>query len=177
MTHVELADLRRFVELLGERLRGDWTLVGGCVPPLLGCSARPTQDIDVVGPPDADQSQTLELLRIAVELGLPAEAINQAAAVHLYAVPGWRDRLRLLRRGSSAAVFLPSTELFVELKAARLTAADLDDCVAVLRAARQGGETVEVGALSAVVASELAACAEPARADRLRRLLHAVEHV
>ena len=53
--------LRRFLDLAGERLRGNWVVIGGCVLPLRGVEHRTTLDIDIAGPDSAGMKDTLVL--------------------------------------------------------------------------------------------------------------------
>lgn len=143
MNGVHGRTLRRFVELAADRLRGDWVLMGGGVLPLLGVEHRVTVDIDVAGPGDAAMDQTLVLMGIAEELGLPVEAINQAGAFFLRRVRGWERLLVEVHRGRNARILRPDATLFVLLKVDRMTESDLADCVEMLRLARGGGERVD----------------------------------
>ena len=79
MKPLNTARLRAFLQLAGNRLKGEWLLVGGAVLPLLGVNHRTTLDINLVNLHDADGRQTLAMMRVADELGLPVETINQAA--------------------------------------------------------------------------------------------------
>ena len=71
--------MKKFLKLAGARLSGDWVLLGGTLLPALGVDHRVTIDIDLAHK-DQDGSQTLELMQIAEDLGLPVETINQAGA-------------------------------------------------------------------------------------------------
>ena len=66
MNVVDGSLLQRFLSLAGERLRGDWVVIGGCVLPLRGVEQRTTLDIDIAGPDTAGMSDTLLLFGIAV---------------------------------------------------------------------------------------------------------------
>lgn len=143
MSAVDQGVAERFVRLAGERLRGDWVVLGGAVLPLLGIAQRVTLDIDVAPPDDAGQDQMNELLRIALELGLPAEAVNPAGAFFLREFPDWRRDLVVHHRGPGATLLVPNATLFVLSKIGRLSATDLEDCLAMLRAAGERGEDVD----------------------------------
>jgi len=132
--------LRKFVELAGERLRGDWVVMGGSVLPLLGVEHRVTVDIDVAGPSDAGMDQTLALMGIAEEIGLPVEAVNQAGAYFLRAIRGWENHLVEVHRGKGARILRPDATLYLLLKLGRMTESDLSDCVEMLRIARRGDD-------------------------------------
>lgn len=167
--------LHRFVELAGERLDGDWVILGGAVVPLLGGRYRVTLDIDVAGPDDAGAAATNELLRIALDLGLPVEAVNQSAAFFLRAVPDWRDRLHVLHVGSLARVLVPDVALFVQLKLGRLSQSDLEDCVARIALARSAGDDFDDERLLALISAQRDGCTDPGRLTRLDALQTAVD--
>jgi uncharacterized nucleotidyltransferase DUF6036 len=135
--------LQRFLSLAGERLRGDWVVIGGCVLPLRGVEHRATLDIDIAGPDTAGMSETLLLFGIAEELGLPVEAINQAGALFLRRVPDWESMLIEVHRGSTATIRVPDATLFLLLKLGRLSEVDLEDCLAMLKLVRDRGESFD----------------------------------
>lgn len=172
MKAIDAALLERFLRLAGDRLRGRWVLLGGTLLPALGIEYRVTSDIDLVGIDLPDQSQTLELMKIAEELGLPIEAINQAAAFFLEKHQPYDSHLRLLRKGSSAEIYRPDPYLFVSLKAGRLTETDLEDCLALLaqEGAPRGRELATL--TRRLEAEEKLATTE--RRSRLKRLVAAL---
>lgn len=167
--------MRRFVALAGDRLGGDWVVMGGTVLPLLGVEHRVTVDIDVAGPDEAGMEQTLILLGIAEELGLPVEAVNPAGAFFLRRVRGWKSHLVEIHRGRRARILVPDATLFVLLKLGRLTEADLSDCLAMLELARTRGERVDRVRLRRTIGRGLAAAETPEKEGRLRRLLEALD--
>jgi hypothetical protein len=166
--------LSRFLELAGERLAGDWVVIGGTVLSLLGGGQRVTVDIDVAGPEDAGMAETLVLFGIAEELGLPPEAINQAAAFFLHRVPGWREHLVPVHTGPRARILVPDATLFVLLKLGRLTEADLADCLAMLALAGRRGWPVDGEGLRQAVLGAMGEDASPGRTERLRTLFAAL---
>lgn len=121
--------IERFVRRAADLLSGDWVIIGGTVLPLLGRDYRVTQDIDCVSCDDAPQSETLKLMEIAEELGLPVEAINQAGAYFLKKVPHFEKRLVEVATGKKGRILRPDLGLFLELKIARLSESDLQDCL------------------------------------------------
>jgi hypothetical protein len=121
------------VELAGDRLEGRWVLLGGTLLPWLGVEYRVTTDIDLADLGKADQAQSLELMKIAEELGLPVESINQAAAYFLMKLRPFDDHLLPLHRGKRAEILRPDLFLFLMLKIGRLSATDLTDCLELLR--------------------------------------------
>ncbi len=138
--------LLKFIQKAEQRLQGDWVIIGGAVLPLLGVSQRATVDIDIAGPPESPQSETLVLMEIADELGLPVEAINQAGAFFLRRIKGWEKMLVPLRSVNpeqTAVFFRPQVTLFVLLKMGRLSETDLQDCLVFMEFARRNDEHLD----------------------------------
>jgi hypothetical protein len=160
--------LERFLDLAVDRLDGDWVIIGGRVLPLVDIQHRVTLDIDVVGP--EWNQQTLELLQIAVAIGLAPEAVNQAAAFFLHRIPGWGHHLIPVRKGLRATFHRPDSTLYVLLKLARLTATDLQDCMQYLQWAGDRNETIEADVLRQAVDRELGAGPGPEKRERLEAL-------
>lgn len=133
-----------------------------------------TPAIDVAGPDEAGVAATNELLRIARDLGLPVEAVNQSAAFFLHAIPDWRNRLHVLLVGSSARVLVPDVALFVELKLGRLSPSDLEDGLERIALARSRDDDVDDQRLLALISAQRDGRFNPdrlARLDVLRRVL------
>jgi len=166
--------LRRFLELAGERLRGAWVVIGGCVLLIRGIEHRVTVDIDISGPDSAGMDQTLALLGIAEDLGLPVEAINQAGALFLRRIPDWDRNLIEVHRGSQAALHVPDATLFLLLKLARLSESDLGDCTALLRLARKHREAFDAERVGRAIRQALQTEIAPGRRQRLDSLLGTV---
>ena len=175
MTGLTAATLWRFVELAGERLTGDWVVIGGCVLPLLGIEHRVTVDIDVAGPDEADMHQSLVLMEIAEELGLGAEAVNQAGAHFLRLVPDWREHLVEIHRGAGATLHLPDATLFLLLKLRRLSESDLDDCRAMLERVRERREPFDPARIRAATRAHLRGSVPRGRRARLETVLGMLE--
>lgn len=170
MTQLTPEILERFVSEAADRLEGEWVVIGGSALPLMGAAERPTADIDVAGPDDATLAQTIVLLEIAEELGLPVESINQAGSFFLRRIEGWRDHVVPVRKGPRTTILRPDTTLFVLLKLARFTETDLRDCVEVLRLAAKRGEAVDNTRLAATVETLLQEHPSQNRLQRLRKL-------
>lgn len=136
--------LEKFLKLAGDRLTGDWILIGGTVLPLLGMEIRVTTDIDLLpfGKKDS-HSVILVLMRIAEELDLPIETVNQAGLYFLEKIPDYQKHLIVLRRGKNATIYRPDVNLFLRLKMERMTDSDLSDCLAFLKYAKKMGEKIE----------------------------------
>jgi len=168
------ATMTRFVKLAGERLTGDWVVLGGSVLPLLGLEGRVTVDIDVASTVDTNQGQVVLLMEIAAELGLPVETINQAGAFFLRDVPGWREQLVAVHRGPRAVIHVPSATLYVLTKLQRLSASDLGDCLVMLRHARGSADPFDVERLHIAIDAALQSAPSAPREERLRSLRDAL---
>lgn len=175
MKPLDQETLQCFLELAGERLEGEWVVIGGMVLPLLGVAHRVTVDIDVAGPDDASSDQMLTLMQIAEELGFPVEAINQAGAYFLHRIEGWNDHLVEVHRGTSATILVPDPTLFVLLKLSRLTESDLADCRMMLGLARKNETPVDRARLRAVAERALKDVDSADRMERLQALLAELE--
>lgn len=135
--------MQKLVTQASERLEGEWLLVGGAAAALWFSAARVTSDIDLL-PLEGSASQRRALMELAVESGLPVEAVNSAADFFVRRIDGWRDELVVLAQGSLATIFRPTATLFVLLKIGRLSEIDLSDCVELLAHCRSSGETIDV---------------------------------
>jgi len=135
--------LERFIKLAGDRMDGDWIIIGGTVLPLLGLNFRVTVDIDFVPVKDSDHAQTIKIMEIADELGLPVETINQAGAFFLTKISEFQKHLILIKKGKTAKIFRPDVTLFLLLKMKRLTESDLSDCLAYLKYCKNHNEKLE----------------------------------
>lgn len=166
--------LERFLRIAGDRLTGDWVLMGGTVLTVVGITHRVTLDIALAGPEGATNAETLALMEIAQSLGLAPETINQAGALFLRRVPGWQDDLVLLHRGATAAIHPPGVTLLVLLKLGRLGEADLADCQAMIAWGRRHGEPADTRRLEAAIARELVRRPPPGKRARLDALREAI---
>lgn len=164
--------IRHVVRAVADRLDGDWLLVGGALAAIWIRPGRTTEDVDLVAIP-ASQERRLALFQLADDLGLPVEALNTAADFFVERVPGWRDELETLHSGKRGTVYRPSPTLFLLLKLRRLSAEDLEDCVALVAKASREGLSIDrrrvLRALDALPESPDAALS--ARRDRLRETL------
>lgn len=124
--------LKRFLDLAARRLDGEWVLMGGTVLPVLGCDYRSTTDIDFAPVGAQTNEQTIQVMEICEELGLPVETINSAGGFFLKKISKFKDHLVLLR-AEKARIYRPSAGLFVQLKLARLSESDLQDCLEMLK--------------------------------------------
>lgn len=131
MTTITAKLIDQFVDLVLKELKGDWVIIGGAVPYLLGSSERPTLDIDIAGPDGAIQADTLKLMEIAQTLGLPIESINQTASFFLKRILGWQNQLVLIRSNQHCKVYRPNIELYFTLKLQRASESDIADLMTV----------------------------------------------
>jgi len=166
--------LNKFLKTLGERLTGDWVLIGGTVLPALGETFRSTTDIDLVGLGSGEMAQTLALMELAEALGLPVESINQAGSLFLNKISDFKEHLVVLHHGSRSNVFRPDGTLYLLLKVRRLSESDLTDCEEWLKWCKKNKETVEVKRVISAVQSELKH-SEGSKALRLQKLLGKLE--
>lgn len=159
--------LEDIIQALGDRLDGDWLLVGGALVALWVEPRRVTAD-DLVGL-GGTMAERLALMEAAEGLGLPVEALNSAADFFVRRVAGWREQIEPFRRGRRATIHRPTPTLFLLLKLARLSEQDLADCLAVLDHAGAQHLTVDgervLAALDALPDPD-----SPAHAARRQRL-------
>jgi predicted nucleotidyltransferase len=162
--------LKRFIRLAGERLVGEWVLTGGTVLPLLGREHRSTVDIDLVGLGKDEMGQVLQLMKLAEELGLPVEAINQAGAYFLSKIPSFRAHLVVLHEGKGATIYRPDGTLYLLLKVARMSESDLQDCLEWLKLMKKTGEAVDRERVLRAIAQASRKDISSEKARRLRSL-------
>lgn len=127
--------LDEIVSAIAERLEGDWLLIGGALVSLWLRPGRSTEDVDVIGLAGTPAAR-LALMNLAVDLGLPIEAVNSAADFFVQRIAGWREEIVVFRTGARGRVFRPTATLFLLLKVPRLSASDLADCLDVIAEAR-----------------------------------------
>jgi hypothetical protein len=154
------------VQAVADRLPGDWLLVGGGLVALWLSPRRLTEDVDVVAMEGGDR---LALLGLALDLGLPVEALNSAADFFVRRIADWREQVELFRPGARGRIFRPSPTLFLLLKIGRLSGQDLRDCLSLLEKAGQEGWAVDVPRVLAAL-DDLAAPPDPQAAARRSEL-------
>ena len=163
--------IQKFIQLLGEKVTGKWVIMGGSVLPLLDASTRHTQDIDVAGPSKATLGESLALMEIAQTLGLPIEAVNQAAAFFLHKIPGWDKEIILIYKGPKAEIYRPSSGLYVLLKLNRLSETDLDDCIKMIQYAYGHKEFFDAKKVEKAIKNFIKKSEDTLRSNRLKKLL------
>jgi hypothetical protein len=134
--------IQGLLELAGERLVGDWLLIGGAAAAAWFAPVRTTEDIDLIGL-GGSQAERLALMELAESAAIPIEAVNTAADFFLRRVDDWRDHLVPLHRGKNATIYRPTATLFILLKLHRLSAVDLDDCLALVQHCEESGEAID----------------------------------
>ena len=126
--------LKKFVEIASERLTGEWVVIGGTVLPILGVDHRVTLDIDFIRIREKEgNSDSLILMEIAEQIGLPIEAVNQAGAYFFSKVENANDHLVILKKGSKCTIYRPDVWLYIALKLGRFTETDLEDCLVMTK--------------------------------------------
>lgn len=135
--------IQALLQTAGDRLTGEWLVVGGAAAAAWFSPSRTTEDIDLISLAGTQEAR-LALMELAADVAIPIEAVNSAADFFVRRIAGWRDQLVELRRGSSAVIYRPSATLFLLLKLERLSEADLDDCLMMLSHCARTGEPVEV---------------------------------
>ncbi len=130
------------VALAGQRLEGEWLLIGGGAAAAWFAPARTTEDLDLIGL-GGTQAERFALMELAASAAIPIEAVNSAADFFVRRIDGWRDELVVLHRGPRATIYRPNATLFLLLKIARLSAVDLDDCVALLQHLTGSDEVID----------------------------------
>lgn len=121
------SEVRRIIDRIVDTLEGDWILVGGALLNFLKVSDRQTLDIDLVPVNKATNEDQLKIVEIAVDNGLPPEAINFAAEYFVKKQAGWKNQIVLIKTTKKARLYRPSKKLFRQLKESRGTPTDLKD--------------------------------------------------
>lgn len=163
--------LKKFIKILGKRVKGDWIILGGTVLPLLEASSRHTKDIDLAAPLHATQKDILTLMDIAESLHLPIEAINQAAGFFLYRIPDWQKEIILFHKGTKANVFRPSATLYLLLKIKRMNETDLDDCLKMIEFSKRQREAIDKNRIISSIKNEIKSSPTFSKTERLKELL------
>lgn len=169
--------MREFLSAAGEELKGQWVLLGGTLLPALGIQLRSTVDIDLVGLTDKEMAQSLETMRLADRLGLEVQVINQAAAFFLRQIAYAKTDLIPLHKGKNATIFRPSVRLYWKLKVARLSEADVSDCVHYLRFCQQAKDSLSRSDLLKILKTRSRTEVTPEKLDLLKLLEQAAEDI
>jgi hypothetical protein len=146
--------LEQFIKLAGEKLTGEWLLVGGTLLPAVGIDIRSTVDIDIVSLGGGGGDSQLKIMELAESLGLPVESVNQAASFFVKRAGYQKSDLIVLHKGKSATIFRPSLELYWKLKLARLSETDVQDCLEYFNFCKQVNDPISFAKLSQLLAAE-----------------------
>ena len=166
------ARIAALLALAGERLSDEWLLIGGGAAAAWFAPARSTEDVDLIGL-GGTQAERFALMELAVEAGIPIEAVNSAGDFFVKRIPGWRGELVVLHRGSRATIFRPSATLFLLLKIERLSAVDLADCLGLIDHCGVTREAIDRDRIRAALGA-LPAVDDLSLRDRRRRILAAI---
>jgi len=170
VTPLDSKCLKRFLQLAGDSLRGEWLLVGGTLLPAVGVDIRSTVDIDLVGLSSKEAAQSLELMELAEKLDLGVETINQAASYFVNKCGYKRTDLIPMIKGKSATIFRPSVQLYWRLKIARLSETDAIDCQYYYHYCISQNDPIDHKQLRSAVASAIKSEASSGKLNRLQRL-------
>ncbi|MBN1115308.1 MAG: hypothetical protein JXA66_08200 [Oligoflexia bacterium] len=167
---LDLKTLKKFIELAGKELEGEWVIIGGTVLPLMGIDTRSTVDIDIISLDENQINQNLKLMTIAEKLGLPIETINQAGAFFLFKIKEFRKHLIVLHKTANATVYRPDLELFIKLKIGRLSDADLTDCEEYIKYSKKHNEQINKKAVAAAIKGQVSKTKSGEKLKRLKKL-------
>jgi hypothetical protein len=160
--------LEAVVRACGDRLDGDWLLMGGALVALWLEPRRVTEDVDLIGLGGTGRER-LQLMQLAEDLGLPIEAVNSAADYFVRRIQGWEDELAVFYRGARSIVYRPTPTLFVLVKCGRLSERDLEDCLAAIGLAQRESLPLDRDRIR-VHLDNLPAAEEEGVAERRRKL-------
>jgi hypothetical protein len=135
--------IQALLQSAGDRLEGDWLLIGGAAAAAWFSPSRTTEDIDLISLAGTQEAR-LALMQLAADSSIPIEAVNSAADFFVRRIDGWRDHLVELMRGSHAVIYRPSATLFLLLKLERLSETDLGDCLTMIAHCAETGESIAV---------------------------------
>ncbi|OGQ37142.1 MAG: hypothetical protein A3F16_01690 [Deltaproteobacteria bacterium RIFCSPHIGHO2_12_FULL_43_9] len=171
MKDLDKKTLEKFIKLIGDKLEGNWVIIGGAMLLYLGVSDRVTYDIDIIAPPESDRGQTLKLFEITEKLGLEVGTINQAAAFFLNKIKDWEKSIVLIHGGKNANVYRPNSTLYILTKLSRLSESDYGDCIAMLTYAKKNREPVEKTKIEKIINKEIQGSSLPEKEKRLKNLM------
>lgn len=140
--------IQALLQTAGDRLEGEWLLIGGAAAAAWFAPSRTTEDIDLISLAGTQEAR-LSLMELAADCSVPIEAVNSAADFFVRRVDGWRDHLVELMRGSTAIIYRPSATLFLLLKLERLSEADLGDCLTMIAHCAKTGEPIDIDRIRA----------------------------
>ncbi len=176
MKPVDPRSLQKFVQLMGDELRGDWVFCSSVILPLLSVSSNVYSEIDIALPQDVDTTNIVRLFSIAERLGWPVETVQLHATHYAQSIADWRRMVLPLRKSKNCGVYRADVNLFVAMRMQRLTEADLTDCLDYVAYALREGEAINEAYLSQLIRRQLSkADSASGRSERLEALLRIVE--
>jgi hypothetical protein len=131
-------------------------------------------DVDIIPFGGTDNQSQLALMNIAADLNLPVETINQAGGFFLQKVPGWQQKVVLIRKGTKSSVYRPNLELYFILKLARLSISDMQDCLEYYKWCNKN-EEIHPAQIANLVQKQLKKENSKEKKDRLEKLLKAIK--
>jgi hypothetical protein len=170
MQNISSMIMKKFLREAGERLSGEWLLLGGALLPALGIESRVTVDIDFIRISKEPFDPTLDMLKLSEKLGLPAGTINQAALIYVQKIKNYLAHLVEFYQGTKSTIFRPDATLFVLLKMKRMSESDLNDCMDFLKYAKKIKEKVDVKRLRKITEESLSKQHRSEKTLRIQRL-------
>ncbi len=122
-----------FLRLAKQKLEGEWIVIGSAVLIAFKSRTRFTEDIDFVNLNFKNDS--MPIWEIAQELGLNIEQINQAGGFFLSKIPNFRQDCIVYLKSKNLTIYLPNAYLYFQLKLARFSDTDTQDCIEYLKLA------------------------------------------
>jgi hypothetical protein len=171
MKNINPSLMAQFIYEAGERLSGKWLLLGGALMPALGIVSRVTVDIDFVRISKEPSDPTLDLLKLAEKLKLPAGTINQAALFYLRKIKRFANHLVQMHKGSKATIYRPKATLFLQLKLNRLTESDAMDCIEYLRFLKKHKTEMEEQKLLNILLQKTKSPLTDSQSQRIQKLI------
>lgn len=133
MKPIDFKAVKKFISKAEVKLDGDWVVIGSTVLSLLGDESRFTVDIDFIPMNAKGNADSIALMGLAEELGLPVESVNTSGAYFLERISNYRDDLVLVAEKNSFKLYRPNNTLYIILKLGRFADKDLDDCLSILK--------------------------------------------
>ncbi len=165
--------LQKFQKLALASLSGEWVVIGGTVLHLLDRDERLTLDIDLARK-SGKLDETIELMDIAEKLKLPVTAINQAGSFFLKQIPDWESKLVLWAESKACRLYRPNGELYLQLKMARMSESDLQDCLQMIDYCKQEGEALNQKFLHKEIQKQIKKAPSEDCISRLEKLASAI---
>jgi len=166
--------IQTFIEKAKDVLEGDWLILGGSLIPLIDKNYRSTMDIDVVRLGGASNEDTLKLMSLAEEIGLPVEAINMAAAFFVNKIKNPERKVIELFRSKRLRLLRPNFYFYLELKSARLSETDASDILRYLSYTIDQKEDFERQASCDLLEEQLNKDTNPERNKRRKKIIKAL---